>query len=77
MDDSDRKDTRMQYSMVIEWSAEDDMRHAAGKLWHRDELGGASYAEAVSQGEDAIATWIETARAWGDPIPPPRVHSRR
>jgi hypothetical protein len=33
----------------------------------------AVYAEAVRQGEDAIATWLDTARAWGDPIPPPGV----
>jgi predicted RNase H-like HicB family nuclease len=34
---------------------------------------GATHAEAVQQGEAAIATWLATARAYGDPIPQPRV----
>jgi len=61
------------YSMLIQWSDEDDtyvvtVPELPGCMTH-----GATYAEAVRQGEDAIATWLETARAWGDPIPPPRV----
>ena len=63
----------LRYSMVIEWSDEDDayvvtVPELPGCMTH-----GATYAEAVCQGEDAIATWLQTARAWGDPIPPPRV----
>jgi predicted RNase H-like HicB family nuclease len=34
---------------------------------------GATHEEAVKQGEDAIASWLDAARAFGDPIPPPRV----
>ncbi len=61
------------YSMVIEWSDEDDayvvtVPELPGCLTH-----GATYAEAVRQGEGAIGTWLQTARVWGDPIPPPRV----
>jgi HicB_like antitoxin of bacterial toxin-antitoxin system len=31
---------------------------------------GRTYEEAVQQGKDAIRSWIEASRAWGDPIPP-------
>lgn len=65
------------YSMLIEWSDEDGayvvtVPELPGCMTH-----GATYAEAVRQGEDAIATWLETARTWGDPIPAPRVFARR
>ena len=61
------------YSMVIEWSDEDGafivtVPELPGCMTH-----GASHAEAAQQGEDAIATWLATARAYGDPIPAPRV----
>ncbi len=32
---------------------------------------GKTCEEAVRQGQDAIESWIEAARAWGNPIPPP------
>ena len=67
----------VRYSMLIEWSDEDDtyivtVPELPGCITH-----GATYADAVRQGEDAIVTWLETARAWGDPIPPPRVFDRQ
>ena len=34
---------------------------------------GKTYEEAVRQGRDAIASWIDDARASGDPIPPPKM----
>lgn len=62
----------LRYSMVIAWSDEDDafvvtVPELPGCVSH-----GATYPEAARQGEDAIATWLATARAWNDPIPPPR-----
>lgn len=65
------------YSMVIAWSDEDDafvvtVPELPGCMTH-----GETYAEAVRQGEDAIATWLDTARTWGDPIPEPRVLAAR
>ncbi len=61
------------YSLVIAWSDEDGLYivtvpELPGCLTH-----GATHAAAVRQGEDAIATWLATARRFGDPIPPPRV----
>ncbi len=60
------------YSLVIAWSAEDDVFVATvpelpGCITH-----GATLLEAARQGEAAIATWLATARRWGDPIPLPR-----
>lgn len=64
---------RHRYSMVIEWSDEDGtfvvtVPELPGCVTH-----GATHAAAVRQGEDAIAASLWTARAWGDPFPPPRV----
>jgi len=33
---------------------------------------GRTYEEAVQQGQDAIATWIDGMRYWGRPIPSPK-----
>lgn len=61
------------YSMVIQWSDDDDayivlVPELPGCITH-----GATYEEAVRQGQDAIESWIEANRAWGKPIPAPRV----
>jgi len=58
------------YSMVIIWSDEDQayivtVPELAGCKTH-----GNTYEEAVQQGKDAIRSWIDASRAWGDPIPP-------
>ena len=77
MSPSDDPVEPQQYSMLIEWSDEDDayivtVPELPGCMTH-----GATYAEAVRQGEAAIATWLSTARKWGDPIPALRVFTRR
>lgn len=61
------------YSMVIQWSDEDEayivtVPELPGCITH-----GATYEEAVKQGLDAIESWIDANRAWGRPIPAPRV----
>lgn len=61
------------YSMVIEWSDEDAAYIVTVPELPGCQTHGATYAEAVRQGEDAIATWLTIARAHGDPIPLPRV----
>ena len=65
------------YSMIIEWSDEDEayivtVPELPGCLTH-----GATYAEAVKHGEDAIESWIDAARAWGRPIPEPKVYAHK
>ncbi len=61
------------YSLTIEWSDEDGLYvvtvpELPGCMTH-----GVTHEAAVRQGEDAIATWLATARRFGDPIPPPHV----
>ena len=61
------------YSMEIQWSNEDNafivrVPELPGCVTH-----GKTYEEAVKQGKDAIESWIEASRAWGDPVPPPRI----
>ena len=34
---------------------------------------GKTYVEAVKQGLDAIESWIDANKAWGRPIPAPRI----
>ncbi len=61
------------YSMVLEWDPQGriyvvDVPELPGCHTH-----GSTRVEAVQQGHDAIASWIEAARAWERPVPPPRV----
>lgn len=61
------------YSMVIEWSDEDQayvvtVPELPGCVTH-----GATYEEAVKQGRDAIESWVDVARDLGRRIPEPRV----
>ena len=73
MNAPDEEAEAQRYSMMIEWSDADEayivtVPELPGCMTH-----GATHAEAVQQGEAAIATWLATARAYGDPIPRPRV----
>ncbi|HEX8598837.1 MAG TPA: type II toxin-antitoxin system HicB family antitoxin [Chloroflexia bacterium] len=61
------------YSMIIEWSNEDDayivtVPELPGCVTH-----GNTYEEAVRQGQDAIESWIDVAQELGRPVPPPKV----
>ncbi len=61
------------YSMIIEWSEEDQayivtVPELPGCRTHGD-----TYAEAVQQGEDAIESWITVAKELGRPVPQPRL----
>lgn len=61
------------YSMMIEWSEEDEayivtVRELPGCRTH-----GATYEEAVQQGQDAIDSWVAAAKADNDPVPAPHL----
>lgn len=61
------------YSMRLDWDPDDrifvvSVPELAGCMTH-----GATYAEAVRNGEEAIASWLGAAEAFGDPLPAPRV----
>lgn len=60
------------YSMVIAWSPEDEayivrVPELPGLLTH-----GATHAEAVDMGHEAIAIYLASCRNDGCPVPPPR-----
>ncbi len=60
------------YEMIIWWSDEDDafvvdVPELPGCMAH-----GESRAEAIANGEEAIAFWLKTAKADGRPVPPPK-----
>lgn len=64
------------YSMLIEWSDEDQAYivsfpewEAAGLIGHTH---GVTYTEAVQQAEDMLRFLLESAKTDGDPIPQPR-----
>ena len=64
------------YSMVIEWSDEDQAYivtlpewEAAGYIGHTH---GATVAEAAAAGEELLASWLDFIKQTGEPLPAPR-----
>ncbi len=70
---------QVQYSMVIEWSDEDQAYIVTVPELLGCRTHGSTYEAAVRQGQDAIRSWIHACRASGRPIPAPHVfaHSER
>lgn len=77
MDSTNSLNEPRHYAMLIEWSDEDQVYvvsfpewEATGKYFvHTD---GASYEEAVKNGQEVLAELIEVAKTQGTPIPEPR-----
>jgi len=65
-----------QYSMNIQYDPVDRIYVVTVPELPGCRTHGKTYEEAVRQGRDAIASWIDDAIASGDPIPPPRVMIR-
>lgn len=61
------------YSLRIDWDPDDAIFVVVVPELPGCTTHGATYAEAVRNGEEAIASWLGAARAAGDPIPAPRV----
>ncbi len=65
------------YSIVIEWSAEDQAYVVILPEWadrYAMPVGdGATYEEALASARDALATFIQFAQEDGKPLPEPRV----
>lgn len=59
------------YSMNIQWSDEDDAYIVIVPELPGCKTHGATYEEAVKQGQDAIESWIMVAQELGRRIPPP------
>jgi len=65
------------YSMVIEWSNEDMLYIVSVPELLGCRTHGATYEEAVRQGQDAMESWVDAAREDGDPLPAPRDFAER
>jgi len=65
-------DERLQYSMLVEWDPEDRIYVVTVPELPGCRTHGDSYEEAVRHGQEAIESWIASARADGEPIPAPR-----
>jgi predicted RNase H-like HicB family nuclease len=61
------------YSMVIQWDEDDQVFIVCVPELPGCRTHGATYEEAVRQGQDAIESWIMVARELGRPIPAPSV----
>jgi predicted RNase H-like HicB family nuclease len=62
------------YSMTVEWDPNDDIfvvtiPELPGCITH-----GATYQEAVTQGQEAMEGWVDIARADGETLPAPRAY---
>jgi predicted RNase H-like HicB family nuclease len=60
------------YELIIYWSKEDDSFIVEVPELPGCMADGQTYAEAVTNAEEIINEWIETARKLGRPIPEPR-----
>jgi predicted RNase H-like HicB family nuclease len=60
------------YELIIYWSKEDDSFIVEVPELPGCMADGQTYAEAVTNAEEVINEWIETARKLGRPIPEPR-----
>ena len=65
----------MHYLMVLQWDSDDQIFVVTVPELPGCRTHGATYEEAVRQGRDAIESWIDAARAWGRPVPQPRVYA--
>jgi predicted RNase H-like HicB family nuclease len=63
----------MHYSMIIQWSIEDQVYVVNVPELPGCKTHGNTYEEAVKQGQDAIESWIIVAQELGRSIPLPRV----
>ena len=64
------------YSMTIQYDPIDQIYVVTVPELPGCRTHGKTYEEAVRQGRDAIMSWIDDARAVGEPIPEPKVLTR-
>ena len=68
----------LQYSMLIEWSAEDQAYLVTLPEWADHVImpvtHGSTYGEAVQHGQEVLELLINSAIQDGEPLPPPKTH---
>jgi len=65
------------YSMEINWSDKDNAYIVTVPELPGCRTHGSTYEKALQNGKDAIESWIDASRAWGDPIPVPLTQANR
>lgn len=60
------------YEIIIFWSDEDDVFITDVPELLGCQAHGSSQAEALTNAQQAIDLWLDTAREFGDPIPEPK-----
>lgn len=62
----------LRYSMMIEWSDEDEAFIVTVPELPGCRTHGSTYEEAVRQAQDAIEGWVESMQMDGGTVPPPK-----
>lgn len=72
------KEHHLPYSMLIEWSDEDQAYLVTLPEWANRVLmpatHGSTYAEAVQHGQEVLELLVNSAIEDGEPLPPPKTH---
>jgi predicted RNase H-like HicB family nuclease len=68
---------RLHYSLIIEWDPRDDIYVVTVPELPGCRTHGSTYEEAISQAQEAIEAWVESAIADGDALPAPRHYQHR
>lgn len=67
------------YSMVIEWSDEDQAYLVILPEWADSVImpatHGSTYSEAVQHGQEVLEMLVDSANRNGEPLPPPKVYA--
>lgn len=66
------RDDHGHYSLLLEWDPRDRIYVATVPELPGCRTHGNSWDEAVANGREAMELWIDSARAWDDPVPAPR-----
>ena len=66
----------MRYSMIIEWSDEDQAFLVLLPEWNSLPMThGDTYQEAVQRGEELLEALMESRREHGEPLPEPKIYA--
>lgn len=69
----------LRYSMLIEWSEEDQAYLVTLPEWADSVMmpatHGSTYSEAVQHGQEVLEMLIDSALQDGEPLPPPKTHA--
>ncbi len=65
----------LHYTMIIEWDDRDNIFVVTIPEFTRCKTHGATYAEAVRNGKEAIEVCVEAEQALGRPLPQPHIYA--